>query len=128
MQQKRLHTGLVLTMRNGKGGRDNMNNFTEGPWRINDMTLPSRKFINIGHDIAPVPVKNEGKYYAISQVDGETRANAHLIAAAPELLEALKDCQQVLFEYVFNDEVPEMCNFAEAETGALEAIRNATRE
>ena len=53
-------------------------------------------------------------------------ANAQLLLSAPKLLKALKDCQQVLFDYVFSDETPEMCNFAEAESNALEVIRKAT--
>lgn len=69
---------------------------TSGQWYINDMPLPSRKIIEIKGDgvvIANVLLqhgKGRAKYYGIKQIDSETRANARLIAAAPDLLEACK--------------------------------------
>lgn len=57
---------------------------TPGPWKINDMSLPSNGFITIGP--AKIIPKNKGKKYAIIQCDPETIANAELIASAPDLL------------------------------------------
>jgi len=68
-----------------------MNKHTPGPWRVYDMPLPSRKMVVIQPDICQIHQKNRRvKYYAISQLDEETRANATLIASAPDLLEALR--------------------------------------
>lgn len=52
------------------------------------MPLPSHKHIQVGPVI--VPVKSAGKKYGISQCDEETKRVVKLVAAAPEMLEALK--------------------------------------
>ena len=54
------------------------------------------------------------------------KKNAKLIAAAPDMLKALKQCEEVLFQYVHGNETPEMCAMAETERDALEAIQKAT--
>ncbi len=69
-----------------------MSGHTPGPWRIDDMSLPARKFVRIEPEICQINQKQRrDKYYGLKQLDEETRANANLIAAAPELLEALKN-------------------------------------
>jgi hypothetical protein len=91
--------------------------YTPGPWATTTLKISRNKFqtsVMAGDDhICKIGQEN-------------TDANAKLIAAAPDLLEALRDCQQVLFEYIFGDETPEMCCFAEAEGFALDVIRKAT--
>lgn len=75
---------------------------TIGPWRINDMPLPSRKVIEIkknGEIIANIPYHSKGKCYAMKQINDETRANVNLIAAAPELLAACKDTLDIMLAY-----------------------------
>ena len=54
--------------------------FTPGPWSIDGLALV----------VAPEPAER-GEYKAIAQVRHNARANARLIAAAPELYEALEN-------------------------------------
>ena len=76
---------------------------TKLPWTIDDMPLPSRKFIRIGNDVAHIPVKG-GKYYSIKQVDKETQANAKFIVRACnshyDLLEACKEAYDALKDII----------------------------
>lgn len=60
----------------------------------------------------------------------KTKANARLIAAAPELLEALKDCQVQLAEYVAWHQKRGGCSveIESAEEQARLAIARATGE
>lgn len=53
---------------------------TPGPWTV----CPAAKGFDIRHDIAPGSIRGR----LVANVDG--RANARLIAVAPELLEALR--------------------------------------
>lgn len=69
--------------------------FTAGPWRI------GKSYTN---EIAIRPLSDDTNEECIAVVcelrEGEAKANAHLIAAAPELLEACKtmldDCEMAL--------------------------------
>lgn len=66
----------------------------------------------------------------VSMGTEKTKANARLIAAAPELLEALKDCQVQLAEYVEWHQKRGGCSveIESAEEQARLAIARATRE
>lgn len=61
---------------------------TPGPW-VFESEFGSRAFVN---------TKDESTYIAIQYCDNreEMAANARLIAAAPELLEALQNCLDIL--------------------------------
>jgi hypothetical protein len=78
-----------------------MNKHTPAPWNYQGGDNASVE-INIGMTIASVDRsdKNTGQY-VISR--DEMEANAKLIAAAPELLEALLLCQKLISKD-FNDE------------------------
>ena len=69
--------------------------YTKGEWRIQDMPLPARGFVRIegnGVEVARIhKLEGQAKYYGIKQLPEETQANAHLIAAAPDMYEALKE-------------------------------------
>jgi hypothetical protein len=97
---------IILTIK-----KENLNKFirsnkmktkhTPGPWRYDDMPLPSRGFVRIGSDICHIPKKGKGKYYGIKQLDEETQANIHLIASAPDMaaeIERLKAEKAELLE------------------------------
>lgn len=60
-----------------------MNAHTPGPWAVND-------------DDPTEVVTRHGRLVAACHYRGEAKANARLIAAAPELLEALLDCAAYL--------------------------------
>jgi hypothetical protein len=65
--------------------------FTKGPWQCRGMPFSPNYFIerlDVGRDEP-----------AIAQVLGPETANARLIAAAPELYEALAQARQVLATY-----------------------------
>jgi hypothetical protein len=58
-----------------------MNKHTPGPWRIEDeLSRPCQKITSAGRNIAFSPL----------EPDRESSSNFRLIAAAPDLLEALK--------------------------------------
>jgi hypothetical protein len=62
-----------------------MNKHTPGPWQVEPNPFESAPMVSTeNRTIAKV------LYWGGSE-DGEVNANAHLIAAAPELLEALED-------------------------------------
>ena len=63
---------------------------TPGPWEL-DTTFGRQGLIQpVGRDY---PVAAVTGYYTNA---GQTEANARLIAAAPEMLEALRDCREAL--------------------------------
>lgn len=68
---------------------------TSGPWEA-DAEFPDRLFVPDYGRIWINGYDSEGGPIHIGYVDGprtvERMANAHLIAAAPELLEALEEC------------------------------------
>jgi len=73
---------------------------TKGPWKVGDGTYPkSDRFVwgSDGYLIADCSDIN-------NRTSDEERANARLISAAPDLLEALREAQAVLAGTELNDE------------------------
>lgn len=62
-----------------------MSGYTNGPWHV---VMDRDEFFNIEASDGSEVVGCEGLY----RFDDDDEANARLIAAAPELLEALEDC------------------------------------
>lgn len=64
---------------------------TPAPWKVHKVEWQGNynKYLDVGPDLRTV-VSVLGKFEA-EDVGEEARANAHLIAAAPELLEALEN-------------------------------------
>lgn len=62
-----------------------MTKHTPGPWRCVDTSYHAHDYRLLRPDGLPLPVKAEANDHS------EQRANARLIAASPELLEALKE-------------------------------------
>ena len=75
-----------------------MSNHTPPPWRVIETNLLPYD----GDHVADL--SNELMVVASSEL-GDPLADALLIAAAPELLEALKDCRQALVVGGFTDEL-----------------------
>lgn len=94
---------------------------TKGPWRVStkgplDCLKPTRENC--------FEVESDDSAYWVAQVlkvFGEGEANAHLIAAAPELLEALT----VLYEYEARRSSPDTRYESAMMTRAREAIAKA---
>jgi len=101
-----------------------MTKHTPGPWKI--IRLDNEVYIN--------PDRESGEYALIARINGTHRrdsqeANARLIAAAPELLEALKECHTRIFndnaglDELRDPEVTKVLNSL-----ALEAAERAIRK
>jgi hypothetical protein len=68
-----------------------MPKFTPGPWKVETI----REYRSLAH----VRFSNgEDSVYVAAKSEPEEMANAYLIAAAPDLLKALKACRDLLFE------------------------------
>lgn len=96
-----------------------MNKHTLGPWNCNRASAGGRKIVV--SEVSPVDVavlSHHGK------TQSEIDANARLIAAAPELLEALEKCLAVLKHFPLNEH--DMSNEAFAACAARIAIEKAT--
>lgn len=96
---------------------------TPGPWFINDKSVDCQK------DKISIETKVMGDDYFIAQVDSSIsqEANARLIAAAPELLEACK----AFIEYdegSYEDGVGMMIRYEHARRMINVAISKATGE
>ena len=66
-----------------------MSEHTPGPWCVSDGNLLRVTNINKKHPVVVCGVHRNGKYGG--KVCGDPLANARLIAAAPDLLEALQN-------------------------------------
>lgn len=72
------------------------NKFTPGPWIIKDR-IKTDEFIPVGpKDNVHVALVYSYKFDRIEIVTAEWQANAHLIAAAPQMLETLEYIETLL--------------------------------
>jgi len=97
---------------------------TKGEWRIDDMPLPSRKTVEIKHCgevICSLKHRQRVKHYTLDGLP-EMKANAKLIAAAPELLRALN----TISEAFWTDGETEEEKISDLQNIATEAIKKAT--
>lgn len=98
-----------------------MSKHTPGPWRIEFVKDVSSG--SVGSHI--IRLGNEWEYLAFHK-SGSTpdveKANAHLIAAAPEMLEALENLLQ------FVDSIPDITNEHSKMKAARDAIKKARGE
>jgi hypothetical protein len=80
-------------------GAKTMNKHTAGPWRISGFSGTGFHIFNgpenTGRQVALVE-----STYQVKDAYNEGDANAHLIAAAPDMLEALKNILPHLDEYI----------------------------
>jgi len=70
-----------------------MSKHTPGPWKINGVALPGRYQID---DAANKPVAVTDARYDLNTGYEQADANSRLIAAAPDMLEALKLAQTII--------------------------------
>lgn len=103
-----------------------MSGHTEGPWRITNKR-PRRVVREGGKVICTAVLHNgAGGKKDIRKDTSEAEANAHLIAAAPELKEALED---LVFWFDAHDSaVPSINPPTEKLNNALAALAKATGE
>lgn len=73
-----------------------LNKHTPGPWKINNFFITAKH----GHRMNSVVADVDRHAWTTSD---EIRANCHLIAAAPDLLEALENLE-VLLDLIASDE------------------------
>ena len=101
-----------------------MSDYTPGPWDLCNFgdygDFQGRSRVIIGDDmrLAVVQVRNED--------DVETNANACLIGAAPDLLDAIQLCMTWIRnwdpEFIFDEEWPDDCRVIEAAIAKAKAI------
>jgi len=75
--------------------------FTPGPWRKYKMTMTPEDWASLCSGEYPITIVRRGQdVIAAVWADGdeEEQANAHLIAAAPEMYEALEDGRERLIK------------------------------
>ena len=74
--------------------------FTKGPWKWSDHCFDQLN----GHEYPVIDhLKYEGSYLYYCPADGEREANAHLIAAAPEMYSMLDKFKKTLLETDYDD-------------------------
>ena len=71
-----------------------MTTHTPGPWHLSDETNPLITNERGDVDVAQVFFYNDG---LVGSLRPDAYADARLLAAAPDLLEALKACERALF-------------------------------
>jgi hypothetical protein len=95
-----------------------MNEFTKGPWRLSRYHHPySEIVIGDGNDSR---AKAEGRLICSNESNrrptSEYRANAHLIAAAPDMYEALKEITKHAYKGIVMDVAYKALSKAEGKT------------
>lgn len=100
---------------------------TPGPWRIDVRPLATRNLTitGAGKWLATVHEDSGIRTVQVHPGEWESAANARLIAAAPELLEALIDCANQM-ELVYQNDLPKPLR--NPFTNALIRARNAVRK
>jgi hypothetical protein len=96
-----------------------MSEFTKGPWRRVERLNNSDSTNND----KSCGIEGGDEDFIVAEVCGDVyghEANAHLIAAAPELLEALKDLRSLLWTEGYADSTPAMAK-ADALIAKVEA-------
>ena len=111
-----------------------MSGHTPGPWEVGGQSGNPGEGLEIAAKTKFI-AWGSATYYEDEDEDvitAEDRANAHLIAAAPELLAALKECREALLELArhqaFEDDAPEFNEGGVGHTAcgvAIEAINKA---
>lgn len=87
-----------------------MNKFTAGPWIIDDFDISSKADpANLIASLYAVEKDDRGGYY----LGDEFKANARLIASAPDLLAALEALLGKAYKQNFNDSYPEILDACE---------------
>lgn len=84
--------------------------YTPGPWELNGMAIEIPDRFNVGMTATLARIYDERD---IALDPAEIRANAHLIAAAPELLEALKDFVNASIKFASCD--PDIVGFLDSQ-------------
>ena len=72
-----------------------MNNHSPGPWTVVEDHHGTR--INDAQGCGIMSVSYAGDYSGLAEPTIHDDADAHLIAAAPKMLEALEACERLLF-------------------------------
>ena len=85
---------------------------TPGSWMVS----------STGNHQALIHTEKTGENIAVAY----DKKNAQIVAAAPDMLKTLKQCQDVLFQYVHGNETPEMCVMTKVEINAARIICEAT--
>jgi hypothetical protein len=86
--------------------------FTPGPWSYSEVSWDGGLYIKpSGHDVVLAEIW--GLEYPFPDADDEARANAALIAAAPELLEALEKTVELAWRDHVSDEEQAICESAD---------------
>jgi|SRR6185437_11508479 len=115
--------------------------YTPGPWHISELALEMRATDSAGAIFGPF---NGGGAPLIADTsrspgDSQATANGHLIAAAPELLEALEQCAESLnllackhgiqfWGASYKSDVPDDYGVYSALTNAKSAIKKALNQ
>lgn len=74
--------------------------FAPGPWKVEELSPSDKRSFRFGYDLAVETVADDGDYICCLDCDETTQlATAQLIAAAPELYEALKAAQETIREW-----------------------------
>jgi hypothetical protein len=76
-----------------------MSKHTEGPWTVGEVRHAGKYQLVQRHDLTGYICEVQAPYFG-NAIDTDTReANARLIAAAPQLLEALEQAATLIYQY-----------------------------